>query len=59
MGDEDSFVVTDARPVTKYCFRLRYTTEGDESPFSVPVQVETPESGNHQSLCTAILGDYS
>ena len=47
MGDEDSFVVTDAKPVTKYSFRLRYTTEGDESPFSVPVQVETPESGSH------------
>ncbi|XP_028395080.1 uncharacterized protein LOC114519192 [Dendronephthya gigantea] len=43
-GDEDSFVVTDAQPVTKYSFRLRHTTEGDESPFSNPVQVETPES---------------
>jgi hypothetical protein len=45
MGDEDSFVVTDAEPVSKYSFRLRYTTEGDESPYSNPVHVETPESG--------------
>ncbi len=44
-GDEDSFVVTDANPVSKYSFRLRYTTEEDESPFSNPVRVETPESG--------------
>ena len=52
MGDEDSFVVTDAVPVSKYSFRLRYTTEGDESPFSNPVHVETPESvpGAPQSL---------
>lgn len=49
IGDEDSFVVTDAQPVTKYSFRLRHTTEGDESPFSNPVQVETPESGNLRS----------
>ena len=55
MGDEDSFVVTDAKPVTKYSFRLRYTTEGDESPFSIPVQVETPESGKHWAFC---LGNF-
>jgi hypothetical protein len=46
MGDEDSFVVTDAKPVSKYSFRLRHSTEGDESPFSDSVHVETPESGN-------------
>ncbi|CAB3988699.1 receptor-type tyrosine- phosphatase F-like [Paramuricea clavata] len=52
MGDEDSFVVTDAKPVSKYSFRLRHTTEGDDSPFSDSVHVETPESvpGAPQSL---------
>lgn len=59
MGDEDSFVVTDAKPVTKYSFRLRYTTEGDESPFSVPVQVETPESGSHSYLDLLSFWVYS
>lgn len=51
-GDEDSFIMNDAKPVTKYSFCLRVTTEGDESPFSHLVEDTTPESvpGSPQSL---------
>lgn len=59
MGDEDSYVVTDAKPVTNYSFRLRHKTEGDESPFSDSIQVETPESGTNSRSLTGYFFFFS
>ena len=44
-GEEDSFIMNDVKPVSKYSFRLRATTEGDDGPYSDIKTVTTPESG--------------
>lgn len=49
-GDENSFVMTDASPMSNYTFQLRYTTEGDESALSDCVTVKTPESGSVRNV---------
>ncbi|XP_046844166.1 uncharacterized protein LOC124438212 isoform X2 [Xenia sp. Carnegie-2017] len=54
-GDENSFVMTNASPMSNYTFQLRYTTEGDESALSDCVTVKTPESVPSSPQCLVCL----
>lgn len=44
-GRDLQHVVDDLEPFTCYTFKLRATTEGDDSAFSDPVVVTTDEAG--------------
>ena len=53
-GEEDSFIMNDVKPVSKYSFRLRATTEGDDGPYSDIKAVTTPESGKVSFSATMV-----
>ena len=44
-GKDLCYTITDLEPCTQYSFKLRASTEGDDSPFSDSVTAVTEENG--------------